>query len=306
MAYWLTFLNGKIDAVALLPRFQKASLENGELKPELKAKGLSIYRYVSPATGFATFNFTDPVIGGFEPAKVALRRAIAMSFNTNDLLHVVFQDNATRAQMFIPPGVYGYDPAYRSSIPYDPDLANRLLDRFGYKRGSDGFRRTPDGKPLLLVRNTGSGGSYRDQDKIWQSSMERISIRMRMDTLTGAETAKLSTQCTMTIFEWNWFADYPDGENFMQIAYGPNSHQSNTGCYQSAAYDRMYDQAQALADGPERQRLFLDMTRQLEADTAWVLLANTNRIVVLQPWVLGHNVHPFLYSILQYVDVKPH
>ncbi len=304
--YWLTFLNGKLDVVLLLPRFQAASLENGELKPELKAKGLSIYRFVNPGTGYATFNFRDPAVGGFEPAKIALRRAIAMSFNTDDLLHVVFQDNATRAQMFIPPGVYGHDPAYRSSIPYDPDLANRLLDRFGYKRGSDGFRRTPDDKPLLLVRNTASGGSFRDQDKIWQSSMERIGIRIRMDTLTGAETAKLSTQCTMTIFDWSWFADYPDGENFMQTMYGPNSHQSNTGCYQSAVYDRMYEKAQALADGPERQRLFIDMTRQLEADAAWVLLANTRSIAVLQPWVLGHKVHPFLYSVLPYVDVKPH
>jgi ABC-type transport system substrate-binding protein len=68
----------------------------------------------------------------------------------------------------------------------------------------------------------------------------------------------------------------------------------------------MYERAQALADGPERQRLFLEMTRQLEADTAWVLLAYTNRIVVLQPWVSGHKVHPFLYSVLQYIDVKPH
>ncbi len=305
-SYWLTFLNGKLDVASLLPRFQAASLENGELKPELKAKGLSIYRFVNPGTGYATFNFRDPAVGGFEPAKIALRRAIAMSFNTDDLLHVVFQDNATRAQMFIPPGVYGHDPAYRSSIPYDPDLANRLLDRFGYKRGSDGFRRTPDDKPLLLVRNTASGGSFRDQDKIWQSSMERIGIRIRMDTLTGAETAKLSTQCTLTIFDWNWFADYPDGENFMQAMYGPNSHQSNTGCYQSAVYDRMYEKAQALADGPERQRLFIDMTRQLEADAAWVLLANTRSIAVLQPWVLGHKVHPFLYSVLPYVDVKPH
>jgi ABC-type transport system substrate-binding protein len=305
-AYWLTFLDGRLDAVNLLPRFQAASLDNGELKPELKAKGLSIYRLVNPSIGYASFNFRDPLVGGFEPAKIALRRAIAMAYNANDLVHVVFNGNATRAQMPIPPGVYGYEPAYRMGIPHDPDLANRLLDRFGYERGSDGYRRTPDGKPLLLVRNTASGTFFRDQDKIWQSSMERIGIRIRMDTYTGAELAKLSTRCTTTIFESNWFADYPDGENFMQLMYGPNSHQSNSGCYQSAAYDKMYERAEQLADGAERQRLFLEMTRQLEADTAWVLLAYTNRIVVLQPWVLGHKVHPFLYSIVQYVDVKPH
>ncbi len=30
-----------------------------------------------------------------------------------------------------PPGVTGDDPAYRISNAYDPELANRLLDRFG-------------------------------------------------------------------------------------------------------------------------------------------------------------------------------
>jgi hypothetical protein len=61
-----------------------------------------------------------------------------------------------------------------------------------------------------------------------------------------------------------------------------------------------------LPDGPERNRLFIAMTRQAEADTAWVLGAYQGSIVVVQPWVLGHKVHPFLYSTLPYVDVEPH
>jgi ABC-type transport system substrate-binding protein len=304
-SYWLAFLKGDLDTVNLLPRFQATSLVNGQLKPDLKAKGLAMYRLSNPAIGFTSFNFRDPVVGGFEPVKVALRRAIALAYNGDELVTVVFGGNATRAQMPIPPGVYGHDPAYRSSLQYDPDTANKLLDRFGYKRGRDGWRTLPDGKPLLLVRNTAAGGSARELDQIWQTSMERIGIRMRMDTFTGGEMAKLSTQCRITLFEYNWFADYPDGENFMQLAYGPNSNQSNTGCYQSAVYDKLYKQAEQLQDGTERARLFVEMTRQMEADTAWVLGAYTNRIVMLQPWVLGHKSHPFLYSILQYVDVKP-
>ncbi len=37
--------------------------------------------------------------------------------------------------MPVPLGVVGHDPHYRSINPYDPDLANALLDRFGYKGG---------------------------------------------------------------------------------------------------------------------------------------------------------------------------
>lgn len=304
--YWLTFLRGDLDAATMRPRFQAKALVGGTLAPDLAANGISMYRYVTPNVGFTAFNFRDPVVGGFAPEKIALRRAIALAYNGDQLVHVVFNDNAERAQMPIPPGVIGYDPAYRSSNVYNVELANSLLDRFGYKRGADGFRQLPDGKPLLLVRNTATGGSNRDMDQIWQTSMERIGLRIRMDTVTGAETAKLSTTCTMMLFSWNWFADYPDGENFMQLLYGPNSLQSNFGCYQSDFYDRSYLHAERLQDGPERNRLFIAMTRQMESDTAWVLGAYQRSIAVVQPWVLGHKVHPFLYSVLPYVDVKPH
>jgi ABC-type transport system substrate-binding protein len=304
--YWLTFLRGDLDVVNLLPRFQTTALVAGKLAPDLAAKGLSVYSAAPPGAGFTAFNFRDPIIGGFEPEKIALRRAIALGYNGDDLVHVVFNNQAERAQMPIPPGVTGYDRAYRSNNGYDPDLANRLLDRFAYKRGADGFRTLPDGKPLVLVRNTASAGTAWDEDLIWQKSMERIGLRIRMETLTGAETAKRSTTCTTMLFSWNWFADYPDGENFMQLLYGPNSFESNPGCYRSNAYDQLYRQAEALPDGTKRNHLFLAMTRQMEADTAWVLGAYPRRIVVVQPWVLGHKAHPFLYSVLPYVDLKPH
>ena len=34
-----------------------------------------------------------------------------------------------------------------------------------------------------------------------------------------------------------WIADYPDGDNFMQLLYGPNTGQSNNACYESKAFD---------------------------------------------------------------------
>jgi ABC-type transport system substrate-binding protein len=305
-AYWLTFLRGDLDVVSLLPRFRAMALVGDKLAPNLAAKGMSIYRAPVPAVGFTVFNFRDPVVGGSSPEKLALRRAIALAYDAGDLVHVVFHDDAEVAQMLIPPGVTGHDPSYRSGNAHDPDLANRLLDRFGYKRGKDGFRTLPDGKPLELVRNSYTGGTARDEDLVWQKSMERIGLRIKAEVLSGAEAAKRSTTCTTMLFGWSWFADYPDGENFMQILYGPNRNESNAGCYQSEAYDRLFRQAGALADGADRNRLFIEMSRVAEADTAWVPGAYQRRTIVLQRWVLGHKTHPFLYSVLPYVDVKPH
>ncbi len=213
--YWLTFLRGDLDTATLRPRFQAEALVGGKLSPALAARGLVMYRYDAPSVGMTAFNFRDPLVGGSAPEKVALRRAIALGYNGGQFVHVVLNDNAARAQMPIPPGITGYDPNYRSQNAYDPKLANDLLDRFGYQRGPDGFRTLPDGKPLILVRNTYAGGAGRDEDQIWQTSMEQIGLRIRMETINGAEAAKMATTCTMMLFSWNWVADYPDGENFM-------------------------------------------------------------------------------------------
>ncbi len=305
-SYWLAFLRGDLDAAALLPRFHAASLVGGELNADLRAKGIEMYRLTIPALDYTAFNFRDPVVGGFEPEKAALRRAIALAYNGDDLVNVVMHGNAERAQMLVPPGVVGYDSTYRNANGYDPALANPLLDRFGYKRGPDGYRRLPDGRPFTLTRNTSPGATYRDMDKIWHASMERIGVRISFQTLNEGEVTKSATTCAFALFSWSWSADYPDGENFMQLMYGPNSGQSNPGCYRSAAYDALYEQATRLADGAQRNALFVAMARRMDADTAWVPGAYARTIVVVQPWVQGHKRHPFLFSVLPYVDVKPH
>ncbi len=39
---------------------------------------------------------------------------------------------------------------FTKDIEYDPDQANAILDQLGLKRGPDGFRLRPDGKPLVV------------------------------------------------------------------------------------------------------------------------------------------------------------
>jgi peptide/nickel transport system substrate-binding protein len=39
---------------------------------------------------------------------------------------------------------------FTKDIQYDPDTANSLLDEIGLKKGADGFRLRPDGKPLII------------------------------------------------------------------------------------------------------------------------------------------------------------
>lgn len=101
-----------------------------------------------------------------------------------------------------------------------------------------------------------------------------------------------------------WHADYPEGENFMQLLYGPNAGQGNHGCYQSKVFDKLYRQAVKLPPGKARDRLYVQMNRQMEADTAWSVHVSRTRNWLVRPWVMGFKKHPILLSDWQYLDVN--
>ena len=51
----------------------------------------------------------------------------------------------------------------------------------------------------------------------------------------------------------------------MQLFYGPNSYQSNNACVTIPEYDALYKKSTRMPPGPERDKLYQEMTRILEA-----------------------------------------
>jgi ABC-type transport system substrate-binding protein len=304
-ARWLAFNGKELDYFALPPTFREKALDGDKLNPELTQEGIALFRAIDPEMTYTFFNTRDPVLGGFGREKIALRRAVAMGYDLEQEIRVVRKGQAIELQMPIPPGVVGHDPNYRSIIRYDPDTANKLLDYFGYKKGKDSYRTLPDGKPLVLRLATETGSIGREFNELWKKSMDRIGINMQFDVSKFDENRKAAKACQLQMWGQGWIADYPDGDNFMQNYYGPNIGQSNNGCYASKAFDKFYEQARALPDSPERNRLFLLMTRQLEVDTAQSLQVARVRNELLRPWVKGYKKHPILQAEWQYVDVEP-
>ncbi len=300
---WLAFQDKQIDLDWIPQLAGRTALDGTKLKPELSAQKITLQRFIEPALSYTFFNMRDPIVGGYTVDKIALRRAIAMAYNVNDDVAIVRQGQAVRAEMMIPPGVVGYDPTYRSSVGYDPVLANKLLDRFGYKRGADGYRTMPDGKPLVLVITRQAQVIYQEIAEIWKRGLDQIGIHAEQPTSNFADNLKAATECRLMMWGGAWSADFPDGENFLQLLYGPNSNQGNNGCYQSAAFDALFNQANALPPGPERSHLYAQMNRQMEADTAWSLTVMRVRNWVARPWVHGFKKHPILHAGWEYIDV---
>ena len=303
---WLAFQNKELDYINLPADFRDQALDaDAKLLPRFRSEGIRHYTAVDPDLTYTTFNFRDPLVGGFSKEKIALRRAIIMAYDTDSEIRVLRKNLALKDEMPIPAGVVGYEPGYKAVDQYDPDLANKLLDHFGYKVGPDGWRTLPDGKPLLLRYATEAGSLGRQFDELWQKSLERIKVRVQFDVSKFGDNLKAAKSCKLMMWGQAWSADYPDGDNFMQLLYGPNTGQSNNGCYESKAFDAFYEKARRLPDSPERRQLYLEMTRQMQVDGAWRIGVSRLRNQLIRPWVLGYKRHPILHAEWQYLDIDP-
>ena len=106
------------------------------------------------------------------------------------------------------------------------------------------------------------------------------------------EQLKAEKACKLQSRVASWIADYPDGDNFMQLMYGPNTGQSNNGCARIPEYDKLYERTVKMPSGPERDRLYMDM------------MISRYRNQLVQPRIQGYRKHPILHSQWQYLDVK--
>jgi ABC-type transport system substrate-binding protein len=301
----LAFQNGELDIMNLEGPLAPNVLDGGTLRPEFAKKGVQLSRIVDPELSYTYWNMEDPVVGGLSKEKIALRRAMAMSYNAAEEIKVIRNGQAVEANYPIPPGVVGHVPNWQSSIKYDPAAANALLDKFGYKKGADGWRTLPDGKPLSVRLSSRPDTLGRQQDEMWKKSLDAIGVKMDVHKDKFPELLKLEKQCKLQSRVASWIADYPDGDNFMQLMYGPNTGQSNNGCAKIPEYDRLYAQTAKMPAGPERDKLYQEMTRIIENYAPWRLMISRYRNQLTQRQVLGYKRHPILHSHWQYIDVAP-
>lgn len=302
----LGFLGGEFDHLEQVPpALADVVLTGDQLKPELAARGLRLDFFSPLQTYYLWMNMEDPVLGGYTPEKIALRRAIAMAYPQAEDIRQAERGLALPAWSPLPPNAIGHDADYRPPVPQDLRLANALLDRFGYRRGADGLRRRPDGQTLHLTMHTLATGPGRLRDESWQRVFSSIGLSVSFVSDKKGEIIKASRQGRVQMYETNWVGDFPDGENFYQLLYGPNTGKVNYARFRLPAFDRLYEKARLLPDGPERRRLYRGMNQLIHFYSPWVLRIHPLSADLSQPWLQNLRRHPVAFTAWRYLDLDP-
>lgn len=303
---WLAFLNQEHDLITAVPaEYINLAAPNGKLAPNLARAGVQMDRVSELDLAFFYFGMEHPVVGGYTPEKVALRRAIALAFDIESSIRQTYRGQAVAAQSTVPPGSYGHDKTLAGSLAeYSPARAKALLDTFGYvDKDGDGYRDMPDGSRLTLEIASAPDSLSKITDEVWRRSMDRIGVRVEYKKAKWPELLRESRSGRLMIWGLGWIAAIPDAEIFYEILYGPNAGQSNHSRFNHPEWNRLFEQAKVLSHSPERSALYREMDKIFFAYAPMRPMVHRITTGLAHPWVIGYQRHPVLREFWKYVDI---
>ncbi len=297
----LEFEQGGLDFVELRGEIANRLLANGKLRPAYASRGIAHYAFPEPFLFSVYFNIADPVIGGMEKERVALRRAIALGLDTDELRKIVYAGQALPASQIVPPGVGGHDPTLRPKPLYDPLAARALLDRFGYRMSPNGYRTTPDGKPLKLTLSQRTGAVSHEIETLWKKNMDTVGLAMDFEVAPFQEIIKALEKSKYQLY-YGGFGGSPSGAAELIQLSAKQPQRVNVSQFTLAAYDRALDDflrsdsdAQQIAAA--RRMTEIAMTYMPELPCAFRLESD-----FVNPWLRGFS--PMIFSSYwKYLDI---
>ncbi len=304
---WLAFMQGELDLLAVPTDFQDLAAPGGRLAPHLARRGVRLARTPLADVTVTYFNLEHPMVGGYAPENVALRRAVSLAFDGEEFVRLHYKGQAIVAQSPFVPNAFGYDPAFATTLSaFDRAAARALLDTYGYlDRDGDGWRERPDGSPLALEIASSPSQLDRKQNELWKRYLDAIGVRVTFRVAQWPELLKQSLAGKLMMWGFGWQAGEPDPDVFFGFGYSGNVEQTNDARFRLPAYDRLYDRSRRLPDGPERLAVLREAARLLAAYMPYKFHVHRIANDLVQPWVIGYGRHPFTQKRWDAIDIDP-
>ena len=303
---WLSFVNGEADfAYRVGYQFVGQAMPNGKVAPNLAKKGIRGYHIVEPASSYYIFNMEDPTVGGYGPAKVALRRAVGLGMDTRLVINYAYTGLGTVAQSAVLPYTGARDTAYRSEYgEYDPARAQALLDLYGYKDvNGDGWREMPDGSPLVLRNSTQADLRSRRIAEVFDRNMRALGIRVESLVAQWPENLKAARAGRLQMWSLSISAAGPDAVGIYQLYDSHEVGGQNYARFKMPAVDALYARLQLLPDGSERQALFRDIEKLGLAYMPYKFTLERLSLDMAHPQLVGYRRPVFWNDWWQFVDI---
>lgn len=305
---FIKFMQGYYDTAPIISESFDRVVQRGELTADMRALGLQLEKSVLAGTYYLGFNMDDPVVGSAAGERgMALRQAMSLAIDAVEYLRLFLNGRGIPAQSPLPPGVFGFDPAWRN--PWRQPDAARAAERLvaaGYANGID----PATGRPLRLtldVGDTSARAQLRFQFLV--EAWKRIGLDVRLEATDYNQFQDKVRRGAYQLFQWGWIADYPDPENFLFLLYGPMGRRAsggpNTANFADPEYDALFERMRAMENGEARRAIIEAMRAIVERQRPWIELFHPEDYAVHHGWL--RNVKPPSLSLpaMKYWDLDP-
>ncbi|MCL6547466.1 MAG: ABC transporter substrate-binding protein [Alicyclobacillus sp.] len=228
----LAFAAGKIDwGGGFIPNIQKLYI-SGDPKHRH-------YWFPPEAPVLLYTNNNDPLLG-----QLAVRKAISLAINRDQLANVAeygYEQVASPTGLLLPNQKAWLDPKLPKadrSFTYDPNQAEQILQKAGFRKGSDGIYVSPQGKRLSFTLNVVQG--WTDWDEMANMialDLKKVGIEAQVQQLQFGAWAQAERQSTFQLSIGGGL-DGPSPYYFYNALMSPNSRTN---------YEKWYSGASKLA-----------------------------------------------------------
>ncbi len=221
-----------------------------------------------------------------------VRRAINAAVDTKTILAQLVHGRGRLAAGGIPPSLGGADTS-RAPYAFDPAAARRLLAAAGYPHGIDVELWT--GATPIMVRVAEAIQAY----------LGAAGIRARIVQRDAASAREAARKGETDLFLKDWYADYPDAENFLDpLLGGANAGLGgNVSFYRNPAFDALMAAARREPDEPRRNALYRQADSLAFADAPVLYLYFYDKLFAVQPWIEGFTL-PVIFNGQRWTDVS--
>ncbi|HEX6707618.1 MAG TPA: ABC transporter substrate-binding protein [Albitalea sp.] len=303
---WLAFAGAEADFIERLgPEFFNVAMPGGKVAPNLKKKGVRAYQQIEPGVTLQLFNMDDPVVGGYTPERIALRRAIGLGMDLMTEIRLIRNGQGVPTQSPILPHTSGYDPKFKSEMgDYDPARAKALLDLYGYlDRDGDGWREQPDGSPLVLRMATQPTQRDRSLAELLKKNMDALGLRISFEFAQWPENMKAARAGKLSMWSLGNSAAGSDGSGILSRLDSRQVGAQNIARFRFQAFDTLVERIRVIEDGPEREALFLQAKRMAIAYMPYKFRVNRVLTDMAYPRLVGYRRPVFWQEWWHYVDI---
>ncbi|MEQ1662450.1 MAG: ABC transporter substrate-binding protein [Thiobacillus sp.] len=321
--YWSKFLQGYFDSSGISSdsfdqAVQFSAGGDPQLTDSMRDKDIRLVTTVQASIWYVGFNMLDPVVGGLGEDRRKLRQALSIAFDYDEFISIFLNGRGIPAQGPIPPGLFGYIEGTAGLNPYVYEaregkivrrairVAKQLLVEAGYPNG----RHAKTGEPLVLYFDTMASGPDAKSRLDWmKKQLDKLNVQL---VVRGTDYNRFQDKLlkgNAQLFEWGWNADYPDPENFFFLLYGPHKKVGgggeNAANYDSAEFNRLFEQMKDMDNGVERQQIIDQMQTIVRRDAPWIFAYYPKSFGLSHGWV--KNVKPNLMAnnTLKYRGIEP-